>query len=148
MMGEAEGRSANAAKHVKIGSFGGERHGDGGEGGFAVKAGASQAGAGQDVGDGFQAVGGILLCGSEICQLPGRVVLVLLLLLPPQRSQRNTGKATQLKPIVKNCKLGLLPAGLGVPTNHERCGTRRVRASGTIVISAGRVPRSSPSASS
>ena len=47
MVGEAECRATNrATDHVEIGSLGGKRKRECGEGGFAVEPGASQAGAG------------------------------------------------------------------------------------------------------
>ncbi len=57
MVGEAEGGTAQAAENIEIGGFGGEREGERGQRGLAVEAGASEAGAGQEVGQGFQAVG-------------------------------------------------------------------------------------------
>jgi hypothetical protein len=61
MVGEAECRAASDARdHVQVGSLGGERQRERGQRGLAVKAGASQASAGQEVGDGFQVICRIL----------------------------------------------------------------------------------------
>ena len=56
MMGEAEGWTAEAAEDVKVRSFGVEGQRERGQRGLAIEAGASHAGAGQEMGDGFQAV--------------------------------------------------------------------------------------------
>ena len=57
MMGKSEDRAADeTAEDVEIRSFGGEREGQRGQRCLAVQAGASQARAGQKVGEGFQAI--------------------------------------------------------------------------------------------
>ncbi len=56
MMGEAKSGAADSAEHIEVWRFGGERERERGQRGLAVESGASQAGAGQEVGDGFQAV--------------------------------------------------------------------------------------------
>jgi hypothetical protein len=56
MVGEAEGGAAESAKNVEVGSFRGEGKRERGQRGLAVESGASHASAGQEVGDGFQAV--------------------------------------------------------------------------------------------
>lgn len=54
MMSESINRSFESPKYIKIGRFGGEGHGGGGQRGLAVESHASQNGAGEEVGDGFQ----------------------------------------------------------------------------------------------
>src|SRR5450631_3701553 len=62
MVGKAKRRPTNdSADDVEVGSFGGERERERGQRGLAVESGASHAGAGQEVGDGFQSVRGILI---------------------------------------------------------------------------------------
>src|ERR1700739_1619370 len=102
MVREAERGTAEAAEDVQVWSFGGERERKSSQSSLAVEPGASHTGAGQEVGDGFQAV-------------------------------RKDSMGTRA----------------GMPTDNEIyfVGDKRVSASGTAVISAGRVPRSSPSAS-
>lgn len=56
MMGEAESRSADAAEDVEVWRFGGERQRERGQRSLAIESGAPQACAGQEVGNGFQAV--------------------------------------------------------------------------------------------
>jgi hypothetical protein len=56
MVREAEGGATEAAEDVQVRGFGGERERERGQRGFAVEPGAPQAGAGQEVSDGFQAV--------------------------------------------------------------------------------------------
>ena len=56
MMGETDGRTLEVGDHVDVIGLGGERHGQGGESGFAIEASASEAGAGEKVGERFQAV--------------------------------------------------------------------------------------------
>lgn len=55
MVGETEcGAASDATNHVQIGNFGGEGERKRGQRGLAVESSASHAGAGQEVGDGFQ----------------------------------------------------------------------------------------------
>jgi hypothetical protein len=56
MMGEAEGRAAEAAEDIEIRSLGGESERERGQGGLAVESGSAQARASQKMGDGFQVV--------------------------------------------------------------------------------------------
>jgi hypothetical protein len=56
VMSEAERWSPEATEHIEIWSFGGEGQRERGQRGFAIESGASHAGTGQKVGDGFQAV--------------------------------------------------------------------------------------------
>ena len=56
MVGETEGGAADAAEDIEVWGFGGEGERERGERGLAVESGASQACAGQEVGDGFQSV--------------------------------------------------------------------------------------------
>jgi hypothetical protein len=59
-VGEGEGGSAEASENVEVGGFGGEGKGKRGQRGLAVESGSSQTSAGQEVGDGFQAVESIV----------------------------------------------------------------------------------------
>ena len=69
MVGESERRATNhAGNNVEIRGFGGEGQRERGQSRLAVESGASQAGAGQEVGDGFQAVRGILFRRDEMRQ--------------------------------------------------------------------------------
>jgi len=101
MVREGESWTSEAAEDVEVGGFSGEREREGGQSGLAVEAGASQACAGQEVGDRFQA------------------------------GRRIVGDA-------------LVNAN---PCEIYFVGEISVSALGTTVISAGNVPRSSPSAS-
>lgn len=56
MMSESEGRAFDAAQHVQVRSFGGERQCECGQRRVAIQSGAAEACAGQKVGDGFQGV--------------------------------------------------------------------------------------------
>ena len=56
MMGESEGRAAEAAEDVQIGSLGGERERERGQRGLTIKSGAAHARARQEMGDRFQVV--------------------------------------------------------------------------------------------
>lgn len=68
MVREAESRAAEAAEHIEIGGFSGQRERKRGERSFPVEPGASQAGAGQEVSNGFQAVKRILWGCAGKCQ--------------------------------------------------------------------------------
>lgn len=54
MVGESKNCAFEAGENVKVGCFRRQGHGGGGERSLAVKTGSSQAGAGQEVGNGFQ----------------------------------------------------------------------------------------------
>ncbi len=69
MVREAEGGAAEAAEDIKVWSFGGERERESRQRGLAVEPGAPQAGAGQEVSDGFQVVKKILWSRVRDCQL-------------------------------------------------------------------------------
>ena len=56
MMGEAKSGAADTAKHIEVRRFGGERQRESGQSSLAIEAGAPQTCAGQEVGNGFQAV--------------------------------------------------------------------------------------------
>ena len=55
MMGKGEGATVEATENIEIGSFGGKSERERGQRGLTVESGASHAGTGQEVGDGFQA---------------------------------------------------------------------------------------------
>jgi hypothetical protein len=69
MVGEAEGRAAETSEDIEIGSLGGEREGQRGQRCLAVQPGTSQARAGQEVSDGFQAILRILFGGRGLRQI-------------------------------------------------------------------------------
>jgi hypothetical protein len=75
MMREPERRAAETAEDVQVWSFGGERERKRSQSSLAVEPGASQAGAGQEVGDGFQAVKRILWARVRECQLTAQFIL-------------------------------------------------------------------------
>ncbi len=56
MVSEGKGGTAKASDHVKIGSLCRERERERSEGGLTIQSGAPHARAGQEVGDGFQAL--------------------------------------------------------------------------------------------
>ncbi len=53
VMLESYNRTTESPDDVQVGSFGGERHGERGVGGFTVEAGATEAGSGKEMGDGI-----------------------------------------------------------------------------------------------
>jgi hypothetical protein len=55
-MGEAEGRTAQTAEYVQIGSFGGQRKRGGCQCSFPIQSGTPQARSSQKVGYGFQVI--------------------------------------------------------------------------------------------
>ena len=67
MMRETEGRAAEAAEDVEIGSLRGERESERGQRGLAVESGAAHARAGQEMGDWFQVLGILFGCARN-CQ--------------------------------------------------------------------------------
>jgi len=136
MVSETERGTAKTTKNVQIGSLGGERHCERGQRRLAVESDASEAGAGQEVGDRFQSVRGILFRRYEM------------------RHQRRTGRLSEVNLTREfGARRKVIGPGAVLRTKvlmrsaPQRGGASSVRASGTIVISAGRVPRSSPSAS-
>jgi hypothetical protein len=56
MVSETERVTTEAGEDVEIGSFGGEREGERGQRGLAIQPGAAHAGAGEEMGDGFQGI--------------------------------------------------------------------------------------------
>ena len=68
MVREAESGAAKSAEDIEVRGFGGECKRERGKGGFTVEAGASQARAGQEVGDGFQAVKKDSMARAQKCQ--------------------------------------------------------------------------------
>ena len=56
MVGKAERTAVEAGENIQIGSFGGERERERGQHSLAVQPGAAHAGAGEEMGEGFQAI--------------------------------------------------------------------------------------------
>src|SRR5215469_15910166 len=129
MVSKAIHRPFESPKYVEIGRFRGQRHGCGGERGFAVESGSAEAGSGQKMGEGFQE--------DFVTQ---------------RRSMRAKLPHAFLAHRRKSSSWLAAPPGSFRP-GHSRFrvgwfwGTRRVRASGTTDIVMGRRPSNSPSAS-
>ena len=71
MMSKSEGGAADSAEDVEIRGFSGECERKRGQRGLAIEPGASHAGAGQEVGDGFQAVWKDCRGAGRKCQAVG-----------------------------------------------------------------------------
>src|SRR5580704_9389614 len=108
-MGEGEGAAFETTEHVEIGGFGGEGERERGQRGLTVESGSSHTSAGQEVGNGFQAIkkdsmgrwGEMPRAGDLSCGLvPGQ---------PPARFEGTFGSP---KPVY-----GQLPVGRPIAQN-------------------------------
>jgi hypothetical protein len=68
MVSEAEGAAVKGSEDIQVRGFGGEGQRERGERGLAIESGAPEAGAGQEMSEGFQAVRRILVCRAGIRQ--------------------------------------------------------------------------------
>src|SRR5215469_17801565 len=126
VVGKPIHRPFESPNYIEVGGFRRQRHGRGGERGFAVESGSAEAGSGQKMGDGFQ---------EDFVTHCRRWAKLPRALLEPQTEIASAQVAPLGSPRLGHWRLSV----------GWFWGTRRVRASGTTDIVMGRRPSNSPS---